>query len=53
LLSLLVIFFIAGQIVLVPIAIIGLILVYSIVMKKPIQSSVEATYEASSQKTLF
>ncbi|QBZ82194.1 Toxin RTX-I translocation ATP-binding protein [Hydrogenovibrio crunogenus] len=47
---LLVIFFIAGQIVLVPIAIIGLILVYSIVMKKPIQSSVEATYEASSQK---
>ncbi|MBD3612727.1 MAG: type I secretion system permease/ATPase, partial [Hydrogenovibrio crunogenus] len=47
---LLVIFFIAGQIVLVPIAIIGLILMYSILMKKPIQSSVEATYEASSQK---
>ena len=47
---LLVIFFIAGQIVLVPIAIIGLILMYSILMKKPIQRSVEATYEASSQK---
>jgi len=47
---LLVIFFIAGQIVLVPIAIIALILIYSILMKKPIQASVEATYEASSQK---
>lgn len=45
-----IIFYIAGPIVLVPIAIIGVILLYSFIMKKPIQKSVEATYEASAQK---
>lgn len=47
---LLVIFFIAGNIVLVPIAIIAIILLYSLLMKGPIRKSVEATYEASAQK---
>lgn len=47
---LLVIFYIAGAIVLVPIAIILMIMVYSFFMKKPIQKSVEASYEASAQK---
>lgn len=47
---LLVIFFIAGPIVIVPIFIIMVILVYSFIMKGPIQKSVEATYEASAQK---
>ncbi len=47
---LLVIFYIAGTIVLVPIAIIAFILIYSLLMKGPIRKSVEATYEASAQK---
>ncbi|WP_178861949.1 type I secretion system permease/ATPase [Thiomicrorhabdus cannonii] len=47
---LLVIFYIAGAIVLVPITIILLILLYSILLKDPIKRSIEATYEASSQK---
>jgi ATP-binding cassette subfamily C protein LapB len=47
---LLVIFYIAGAIVLVPITIILLILLYSILLKGPIKRSIEATYEASSQK---
>ncbi len=47
---LLVIFFIAGNLVFVPIAIIVIILIYSFLMKGPIQKSVEATYESSSQK---
>ncbi len=50
---LLVIFYIAGTIVLVPIAIIAFILIYSLLMKGPIRKSVEATYEASAQKTRF
>lgn len=45
-----VIFYIAGAIVLIPIAIILLILLYSFLMKGPIQRAIEATYEASSQK---
>lgn len=45
-----VIFFIAGQIVWVPIGIVLVILAYSFILKKPIQKSVEASYEASSQK---
>ena len=48
---LIVIFYIAGGIVLVPIAIITVILIYSFIMKNPIQKAVEATYEASSQKS--
>ncbi len=47
---LLVIYFIAGIIVLVPIGIIILILLYSLIMKKPIKEATEATYEASAQK---
>jgi len=49
-LFLLVIFYIAGSIVLVPIAIILIILIYSLILKGPINRSIEATYEASSQK---
>jgi len=47
---LLVIFYIAGSIVLVPIAIILIILIYSLILKAPIKRSIEATYEASTQK---
>lgn len=47
---LLVIFYIAGSIVLVPIGIILFILIYSFLLKKPISRAIEATYEASSQK---
>ncbi len=47
---LLVIFYIAGSIVLVPIAIIIIILIYSIILKGPIQRSIEASYQANSQK---
>lgn len=45
-----VIFYLAGPIVLVPIMIILLILLYGIFMKNPIRKSIEATYEAQSQK---
>jgi ATP-binding cassette subfamily C protein LapB len=47
---LLVIFFIAGTIVFVPIAIIAIILIFSFIMIRPIKKSVEATYESSAQK---
>ncbi|WP_197723383.1 type I secretion system permease/ATPase [Thiomicrorhabdus aquaedulcis] len=50
LIFLLVIFYIAGSIVLVPIIIIALILIYSLLLKGPIQRSIEASYEANSQK---
>lgn len=49
-LFLLVIFYIAGSIVMVPIFIILIILLYSLLLKGPIQRSIEASYEASSQK---
>lgn len=45
-----VIFYVAGAIVLVPIAIIIIILLYSILLKGPIQRSIEATYQANSEK---
>lgn len=45
-----VIFFLAGQIVWVPVGIILVILAYSFILRKPIQKSIEASYEASSQK---
>jgi len=45
-----VIFYLAGPIVLVPISIILLILLYGIFIKDPIRKSIEATYEAQSQK---
>ncbi|GKT12799.1 MAG: ATP-binding cassette, subfamily C, bacterial LapB [Thiomicrorhabdus sp.] len=47
---LLVIFYVAGNIVLVPIAIIIIILLYSILLKGPIERSIETTYEANSRK---
>ncbi len=47
---LMVIFYIAGSIVLIPMAIIGFILLYSFLMKKPIARAIEANYEANSQK---
>jgi ATP-binding cassette subfamily C protein LapB len=45
-----VIFYLAGPIVLVPSMIILLILLYGIFMTNPIRKSIEATYEAQSQK---
>lgn len=45
-----VIFYLAGQIVWVPIGIILLMVAYSLIMRKPIQRSIEATYEAQDQK---
>lgn len=45
-----VIFFIAGNLVWVPIVIILIILIYSLLMKSSIQKSIEATYEAQTQK---
>lgn len=47
---LLVIFYIAGSIVLIPIGIIVFILMYSMLLKGPVRRAIEATYEASSQK---
>ncbi len=47
---LLVVFYIAGAIVLVPISIILIIMLYSLLLKGPIQRSIEATYEANNQK---
>lgn len=47
---LLVIFYIAGSIVLIPILIILFILLYSFLLKGPVKRAIEATYEASSQK---
>ncbi len=49
---LLVIFYIAGLIVLVPLSIIIIIMLYSILLKGPIQRSIEATYQANSQKNV-
>ncbi|WP_321277172.1 type I secretion system permease/ATPase [Thiomicrorhabdus indica] len=45
-----VIFYIAGQIVWVPILIILVMVIYSLALKGPIQKSIEATFEAQNQK---
>ncbi|RXJ89736.1 type I secretion system permease/ATPase [Arcobacter sp. CECT 8983] len=50
LLFLVVIFYIAGIIVLVPILIILLIVIYALLIKKPLQKSIESTFEASAKK---
>lgn len=47
---LVVIFYIAGQIVWVPILIILVMVIYSLLLKGPIQKSIEATFEAQNQK---
>ena len=49
-LFLLVIFYIAGIIVLVPLLIIVFIVIYALIIKKPLQRSIESTYEASAKK---
>lgn len=47
---LLVISYVAGILVFVPIAIIILILGYSLIVRKPLQRSIESTYESSARK---
>lgn len=49
-LFLIVIFYLAGVMVLVPIVIIIAIIVYASMLKQPLQESIESTYEASAKK---
>ena len=49
-LFLLVIFYLAGAMVLVPIVIIIAIVIFAYIIKKPLQQSIENTYEASAKK---
>lgn len=49
-LFLIVIFYIAGIMVLVPITIIVFIIIYALIIKKPLQESIENTYDASAKK---
>ncbi|MEA3373640.1 MAG: type I secretion system permease/ATPase [Campylobacterota bacterium] len=43
-------YYIAGTIIVVPIVIMAIILIYSLSIRKPLQKSVESTYEASAAK---
>lgn len=45
-----VVYFMGGVIVAVPLLVIGLILIYSLIVKRPLQTSIESTYEASANK---
>ena len=45
-----VIFYLSGVLVLVPISIIFIIVIYALMIKKPLQISIESTYEASAKK---
>ena len=45
-----VIFYLSGVLVLVPISIIFIIVIYALMIKKPLQTSIESTYEASAKK---
>lgn len=47
---LLVIFYIGGMIVLIPLLIIAIILGYALIIKSPLQKSIESTHEASARK---
>ncbi|PLX68909.1 MAG: type I secretion system permease/ATPase [Denitrovibrio sp.] len=47
---LLVIFYVAGVLVVVPIAIILAIISYSLIVRKPLQRSIESTYESSARR---
>jgi ATP-binding cassette subfamily C protein LapB len=47
---LLVIYYIGGPMIAVPLIIIGLLLLYSFILVKPLKASVEATYEATASK---
>lgn len=49
-LFLLVIFYLGGYLVLVPLFIILLIVLYAMIIKNPLKNSIEATYEASAKK---
>ncbi|MGE4457576.1 MAG: type I secretion system permease/ATPase [Arcobacteraceae bacterium] len=49
-LFLLVIYYISGALVFVPILIMGLIVLYAFIVRKPLQESIESTYEASAKK---
>lgn len=49
-LFLLVIYYIAGALVFVPIFIMALIVLYAFMVRKPLQESIESTYEASAKK---
>lgn len=49
-LFLIVIYYIAGALVFVPIFIMTLIVLYAFVVRKPLQESIESTYEASAKK---
>ena len=50
-LFLLVIYFIGGSIVVIPIVTIVLILLYALIIKKPLAKSIEATHEVSARKS--
>jgi len=47
---LLVIYYIGGPMIAVPLVIIGLLLLYSFILVRPLKASVEATYEATANK---
>ncbi len=47
---LLVIYYIGGPMVAVPLIVIGLLLLYSFILVKPLKTSIEATYEATASK---
>jgi ATP-binding cassette subfamily C protein LapB len=47
---LLVIYYIGGPMIAVPLIVIGLLLLYSFILIKPLKNSIEATYEASANK---
>ena len=49
-LFLIVIYYIAGALVFVPIFIMTLIVLYAFIVRKPLQESIESTYEASAKK---
>jgi len=50
LIFLFVIYYIGGPMIAVPLIVIGLLLLYSLILVKPLKASVEATYEASAAK---
>jgi len=47
---LLVIYYIGGPMIAVPLIVIGLLLLYSFILVKPLKNSIEATYEATASK---
>ena len=47
---LLVVYYIGGPMIAVPLVVIGLLLLYSFILVKPLKNSVEATYEATASK---